>query len=37
LNVVHNILCDILGGSIRCTSTPGQGTTFSMIFPAVAP
>jgi signal transduction histidine kinase len=37
LNVVHNILGDILGGSIRCTSTPGQGTAFSMIFPAVAP
>lgn len=37
LNVVHNMLSGLLGGSIRCVSTPGQGTTFYVNLPVVAP
>jgi signal transduction histidine kinase len=33
LHVVHNIIAQTFGGSIRCESAPGRGTTFFMDFP----
>lgn len=37
LNVVHTIVTGILGGHISVDSEVGRGTTFTIIFPMVAP
>jgi signal transduction histidine kinase/DNA-binding LacI/PurR family transcriptional regulator len=37
LQIVHNLVTQVLGGTIACASTPGQGTTFEMILPKTAP
>jgi two-component system NtrC family sensor kinase len=37
LNIVHNIVTNLLGGSIVVTSAPGQGTRFTAKLPLEAP
>ncbi|MBL8710874.1 MAG: PAS domain S-box protein [Rhodospirillaceae bacterium] len=37
LHIVHNLVADILGGSIAVTSEIGKGTTFSIQLPRTAP
>jgi signal transduction histidine kinase len=37
LNIVYNLVTQTLGGTITASSLPGQGTTFSVIFPCEAP
>ncbi len=37
LNIVHNIVRKMLGGQIEVTSAAGQGTTFVIVLPLVAP
>jgi signal transduction histidine kinase len=37
LNITHNIVTGILGGQIRVTSTPGQGTEVTISIPCTAP
>lgn len=37
LSVVHHLATDLLGGRIEVYSTPGQGTTFVVVMPRVAP
>lgn len=37
LNIVHNIVTGLLGGSIVAESQPGEGTTFNIIVPLKAP
>ena len=37
LAISHNIVTNLLGGSISCTSDKGKGTTFVITLPAVAP
>lgn len=36
LAISHNIVVNLLGGTIRCDSTLGEGTTFTITLPAVA-
>lgn len=36
LAISHNIVVNLLGGTIRCDSTLDEGTTFTITFPAVA-
>jgi len=37
LNVVHNIVTGVLGGSIRVESKLGEGTTMELLLPTMAP
>jgi signal transduction histidine kinase len=37
LNIVHNLVTRLLGGSVTVHSEPGRGTQFTLHFPAVAP
>lgn len=37
LHIVHNLVTGVLGGVIDVHSQPGQGTTFSLLLPTVAP
>lgn len=37
LNIVYNLVTHILGGSIEVSSTPGQGTQFTLRIPLLAP
>ena len=37
LHIVFNQITQILGGTIECTSSPGEGTTFTIRFPLTAP
>jgi PAS domain S-box-containing protein len=37
LHIVHNIVADILAGSVTVTSKQGKGTTFSIFMPRVTP
>jgi len=37
LNIVYNLVTQTLGGTIAVTSSPGNGTTFTIAFPRIAP
>jgi signal transduction histidine kinase len=37
LNIVHNIVAGVLGGTIKAVSEPGKGTKIQMTLPLVAP
>ena len=37
LNITHNLVSGILGGSLTVTSELGQGTCFILRLPVVAP
>ncbi len=37
MNIVYNVVTGMLGGSISIESTPGQGTSITMMMPMVAP
>jgi len=33
MNIVYNLVTQSMKGSVTCTSVPGQGTTFTLLFP----
>jgi PAS domain S-box-containing protein len=37
LNIVYNLVTKSLGGTVHVASSPGQGATFSMVLPRIAP
>ena len=37
MNIVYNVVTGMLGGTISIESTPGQGTSITMMMPMVAP
>lgn len=37
LHIVYNLVTQKLLGTITCTSKPGKGTSFVLLFPAVIP
>ncbi|OYQ43099.1 hypothetical protein CHU94_00515 [Rhodoferax sp. TH121] len=37
LNIVYNLVTKSLGGTVHVASNPGQGATFSMVLPRLAP
>ena len=37
LQIVHNLVTKVLGGTVTCTSKLGQGTVFEMTLPKMAP
>lgn len=37
MHIVHNIVCNVMGGQIDVISRPGEGTTMKMRLPRVAP
>ena len=37
MHIVYNVVTDRLGGTIRCESEPGEGVTFVINIPAIAP
>ncbi|MFA9219275.1 MAG: ATP-binding protein, partial [Sphingomonadaceae bacterium] len=37
LYITHNIVCGVLGGRIQVSSAAGQGTSFTLFLPPVAP
>ncbi len=37
LHISYNAAANVLGGSLTVESTPGEGTTFSLLIPVVAP
>jgi signal transduction histidine kinase len=37
LQIVHNLVTQVLGGTIACSSSPGRGTTFELALPKTAP
>jgi signal transduction histidine kinase len=37
LHIAHNLVYEVLGGTITLNSTPGEGTRFDIAIPLVAP
>lgn len=37
MNIVYNLVTGVLGGSIQLDSNPGEGTSFTLVIPLVAP
>lgn len=37
MNIVYNLVTGVLGGSIQLDSKPGEGTSFTLVVPLVAP
>jgi signal transduction histidine kinase len=37
MNIVYNLVTGVLGGTIAIASTPGKGTSVTMVLPKDAP